>query len=78
MTIQDVGAQDPELRNSPIAEEALEPDDPTLSQDAPEDRFCYFNGERFQDGTVVRSGTAMLRCDRGMWIPAGPGDPDNP
>jgi hypothetical protein len=77
MAIQDVGAQDPELRNSPIAEEALELD-PTLSQEAPENSFCYFNGERFQDGTVVRSGTTMLRCERGVWFPSGPGDPDNP
>ena len=77
MTVQDVGAQDPDLQNSPIAEEALEPD-PTLRQQALEEGFCYFNGEVFNDGTVVRSGTTMLRCDRGIWVPAGPGDPDNP
>jgi len=77
MTIQDVGAQDPELRNSPIAEETLDPD-PTLSQEAPEDSFCYFNGTRFKDGAIVRSGTSMLRCEGGVWFPFGPGDPDNP
>jgi hypothetical protein len=77
MSIEDVGAQDPELRNSPIAEEALEPD-PTLRQQASEEGICYFNGEAFKDGTIVRSGTAMLRCSLGIWVPTGPGDPENP
>lgn len=76
MTTPNVGAQDPELPNSPIAQEALE-QDPTLRQEAPEEGYCLFNGEKFADGTVVQSGTAMLRCERGMWVPAGPGDPDN-
>ena len=78
MTAQDVGAQDPELKNSPIANEALE-EDPTLRQQVPaEQAFCYFNGETFTDNTIVRSGTTMLRCARGIWVPAGPGDPENP
>ena len=77
MPIEDVGAQDPELRNSPIAPEALDPD-PTLRQQAAESTFCYFNGRVFDNGVMVKSGTGMLRCDRGIWVPAGPADPDNP
>ena len=77
MAIVDVGAQDPELRNSPIAEESLEPD-PTLRQQAPEEGFCYFNDEVFKDGEVVRSGTVMLRCNLGIWVPTASGDPENP
>ena len=77
MNVQDVGAQDPELHNSPIAEEALE-EDPTLRQQVGETDVCYFNDEVFENGTIVQSGTTLLRCDRGLWVSAGSSDPDNP
>ena len=77
MTIQDVGAQDPELKNSPVAEESLE-EDPTLRLEVPGEAVCYFNEEVFDQNTVVKSGTALLRCDRGIWTPAGSADSDNP
>lgn len=76
--VEDVGAQDPELKNSPIVEETLE-EDLALRQQVPaEQSFCYFNDESFPQNTVVKSGTVMLRCDRGIWVTAGPGDPENP
>ncbi|WP_405219819.1 hypothetical protein [Lentisalinibacter sediminis] len=73
----DVGAQDPELRNSPIADESDE-DTETLRESIPGEDFCYFNGTPYAHGTEVRSGTTYLRCDYGIWVPSGPGDPDNP
>ena len=76
-TPEDVGAHDPELRNSPVADVALE-QDPTLRQEVPGEAVCYFNGEAFDHDTVVKSGTALLRCDHGIWAPAGSSDPDNP
>ena len=74
---EDVGAPDPELNTSPIAEEN---DDETevLRQEEPGEPVCYFNNKSFKTGAYVKSGTAMLKCDYGIWVPAGPADPDNP
>jgi len=77
MTQRHVGDQDPERRNSPIA---MESDEETalLRQEIPEQAFCYFNGEAFDQGSVVRSGSLLLRCDAGIWVPLGSADTDNP
>lgn len=76
-SIPDVGDQDPTERNSPIAaEEGGET--PSLRQHVPGDTVCYFNDMRFSHGSFVKSGTVILRCDRGIWVEAGPADVDNP
>lgn len=72
-SIPDVGAQDPELRNSPVAWEADEDTD-ALREEIPGDPVCYFNNEAFDHDAFVRSGTVLLRCDRGIWLPDGPED----
>lgn len=74
---EDVGAPDPELNSSPISEEGGEDDD-VLRQQVPGEPVCYFNDRSFANGTYIKSGTSILKCDYGIWIPAGPGDPDNP
>ena len=76
-SIEDVGAQDPELKNSPVAGETEEDIDP-LREEVPGEPICYFNDVVFAHDAVVKSGTVLLRCDRGIWIPAGPSDTDNP
>jgi hypothetical protein len=73
----DVGAPDPELNTSPIAEEG-DDDTEALRQLVPGEPVCYFNGKSFATGTYVKSGASVLKCDYGIWIPAGPADPDNP
>lgn len=75
--IPDVGDQDPAERNSPIAGEADE-ETQFLRQDVPGDAVCWFNDVSYKDGTFVKSGTVLLRCDRGIWIEAGPADAGNP
>lgn len=77
INVPEVGAPDPELRNSPIAEE-MDEDYEVMRQEVPGEPVCYFNGEAFKNGSYVRSGTTLLRCDYGLWVSAGPGDPDNP
>lgn len=73
----DVGAQDPTETNSPIAwEDDIETQ--YLRQESPGEPLCYFNDQAFEHGALVRSGNSILRCDRGLWIEAGPADPDNP
>jgi hypothetical protein len=74
---RDVGAVDPKLQTSPIAEEMSE-DWQILRQEAPETAVCYFNGETFQSGSFVRSGTVVLECREGLWVEVGPADPRNP
>jgi hypothetical protein len=76
-SIPDVGAQDPESRNSPVLS-PIDDEFDTLRQEVPGDAVCYFNGTAFADGSYVRSGTGVLRCERGIWVPAGGADSDNP
>lgn len=75
--IPDLGAQDPELRNSPVAWENDEETD-ALREQEPGAPVCYFNENAYDDGTVVKSGTALLRCSYGIWFPVASSDPDNP
>ena len=77
MAHPEVGDQDPEQKNSPIAIENDE-ESQLLREEIPGDAFCYFNGEAFSQGDIVQSGTQMLQCDRGIWFPIGSSDPDNP
>ena len=77
MSHPQVGDQDPEQKNSPIAAETEE-ETQLLRQEIPADAFCYFNGEAFQQDTLVQSGSLMLKCDRGIWVPVGSVDTDNP
>ena len=72
-----VGAPDPELENSPIADESYEESE-DLKQEMPGEPVCLFNGTSYPHGAYVQSGSALLRCDYGIWVPAGPADADNP
>jgi len=67
--LQNLGGPDPEMKNSPIAAESDEDFD-ALRQEG-EGPVCYFNDRVFGDGEYIRSGTAYLRCDNGLWMPAG-------
>jgi len=76
-SLPQVGAQDPELPNSPIADEEDEDTD-VVRQQLPGAAVCYFNGAEFANGTFVASGSQVLRCSYGVWIDSGSADPDNP
>ncbi|QBQ54548.1 DUF1496 domain-containing protein [Nitrosococcus wardiae] len=75
--VPNVGAPDPELKNSPIA---LESDEETevLRLEVPGEPVCYFNNQSYKNGTHVCSSGVLLRCDYGVWVRVGPCDPDNP
>jgi len=75
--ILDLGVQDPEARNSPVAWE-IDEDTETLRESIPGDPVCLFNDQAYDHNTVIKSGTVLLRCDYGLWVPAGPSDPENP
>lgn len=72
-----VGEQDPERLNSPVLEEN---DDVEFDLSESEDGVstCFFNDRSYTDGSFVRSGTALLRCEHGVWVVTGSSDPDNP
>lgn len=74
--IKDVGAPDPELNTSPIAEENNKATE-GLRQEVPGEPVCYFNNKSFKTGDYIKSGASILKCDYGIWIPAGSSDPDN-
>ena len=76
-SLPQVGAPDPEQKNSPIVDEA-EYDDQDASPDLEiESPACYFNGEAFAIGEYVRSGSELLQCaERGVWVRKGEKRPD--
>ena len=66
----------------PVGVEQVGDQDPELEYDLHENvrglASCFFNDRTYADGSFVRSGNALLRCDRGVWVVAGSSDPDNP
>lgn len=76
-SIPQVGAQDPELENSPIAEEEDE-DTETVRQQVPGEPVCIFNGTSYPHGDFVASGLQVLRCNYGVWVESGSTDTRNP
>lgn len=72
-----VGAPDPELNNSPIADE-LDEEYEVIKQEVPGEPVCYFNGMSFSNDQYVCSGTTLLKCNYGIWLRQGTCDPDNP
>ena len=76
-SLPQVGAQDPELRNSPIAEEEDEETD-VVRQQLPGAAACYFNGTEYAHGNYVVSGSQVLRCHYGVWMDSGSADERNP
>ena len=74
---QDVGAPDPELNTSPIAEEN-DAEAEVLRLEVPGEPVCFFNNQSFPIGAHIKSGGSLLRCDYGIWVQAGSADPDNP
>jgi hypothetical protein len=76
-SLPQVGAPDPELKNSPIIDES-EFDEHEASPDLEiEQGVCYFNGEAFRLGQYVKSGSEVLQCtERGVWVREGEKRPD--
>ena len=72
-----LGAMDPELQNSPFADE-LDEDIETVRQQLPGEPVCYFNGRAFANDEFVCSGSRVLHCRYGVWVDAGSADRDNP
>ena len=67
-----LGAPDPELKNSPIIDEA-EYDEHAGGADLElEEGVCYFNSEPFAIGACILSGSEVLECSgRGVWVSKG-------
>ena len=68
-----LGAPDPERKTSPVAWEA-DDDTEALRESVPGEAACYFNDHAYEHGTVVKTGSVLLRCDHGIWLPDGPAD----
>ncbi len=70
INVPQVGAPDPELKNSPVFDDE-ERDYLSLDMEL-EEGFCYFNGQVFGMGDFVCSGNELLRCEeRGVWVREG-------
>jgi hypothetical protein len=66
-----VGAADPERRNSPIQSDPEESFELMREQIGDQAPGCYFNDVLYGDGSHVLSGDTYLRCERGIWVEAG-------
>jgi hypothetical protein len=66
-----VGAADPERRNSPVHTDPDESFELLREQVGDEAAGCYFNDVRYPEGAQVTSGTLRLRCERGIWVESG-------
>lgn len=76
-SLPQVGAPDPELRNSPIAvEDDIDTD--VVLQLAPGEPVCWFNGAQYRNGEFVASGSQVFRCRYGVWIDNGSADSRSP
>jgi Protein of unknown function (DUF1496) len=71
-SLTQVGAPDPELRNSPIIDD-FEYDEQAGSRDLElEEGACYFNDEAYPIGAYVKSGSELLQCTGGgVWVRVG-------
>lgn len=66
----DVGAPDPELENSPVAD--LDTDELEFTDLETVSDVCFFNGIRYPIGDYVCSGGQLLLCEKGgVWVPKG-------
>jgi hypothetical protein len=69
--VAQVGAADPERRNSPLATDPEEEFELLREQVGDETGCCYFNDVRYADGDEVLSGSTRLRCAQGIWVEVG-------
>lgn len=73
-----VGAADPERRNSPIQTDPEQSFELMREQVGDEAAGCYFNDLVYAEGSHVLSGSTYLRCERGIWVEAGTSTPVAP
>lgn len=69
--VPQVGAADPERRNSPIQSDAEQSFELVREQVGDEAAGCYFNDILYAEGSDLLSGSTYLRCERGIWVEAG-------
>ena len=67
---EQVGAPDPERRNSPLQADPEQSFELLREQVGDEAAGCYFNDVLYGEGAMVLSGSTALRCERGIWVEA--------
>lgn len=78
IAVEQVGAPDPERRNSMIIDDVADDDLDGVDLDSVEFASCHFNDRAYPSGQQVCSGDELLRCEHGKWLRIGSCDPDNP
>lgn len=73
-----VGAPDPEMKNSPILDESVDNEQTGADVESVAFAQCHFNDNAYENGSEVCSGDELLKCERGNWIRIGSCDQDNP
>jgi hypothetical protein len=73
-----VGAADPERRNSPVQTDPEQSFELLREQVGDVSAGCYFNDTFYREGSHVLSGTTYLRCEKGIWVEVGSQVPEVP
>jgi hypothetical protein len=73
-----VGAVDPERRNSPIQTDSEQAFELLYEQVGDQSAGCYFNDVFYGEGADVLSGSTYYRCKRGIWVEVGTQGPGSP
>jgi len=66
-----VGAADPERKNSPIQTDPEQSFELLREQVGDEAAGCYFNDVEYAEGALIMSGSTCLCCERGIWVDVG-------
>lgn len=66
-----VGAPDPERRNSPIQTDPEQSFELLREEVGDEAAGCYFNDTQYPNGALIMSGSTCLRCELGIWVEEG-------
>jgi hypothetical protein len=69
--VPQVGAADPERRNSPIQTDPEQSFELVREEVGDEAAGCYFNEVLYAEGDYVASGSTFLRCEGGVWFEVG-------
>jgi hypothetical protein len=73
-----VGAADPERRNSPVQSDPEQSFELLREQVGDKSAGCYFNDVFYGEGVHVLSGSTYFRCEQGIWVEVGTQVPISP
>lgn len=63
----DLGPPGSALKNSLIIS-GVDEEREIIDVDISQERFCFFNGAAYPQGSFIKTTGSILQCDRGTWV----------